>query len=185
MKARTMIARLTAELTAPTLLIIAALAAPAAPAADYKAGAIVISNPWARATPSGATAGAGYFTVTNTGTTPDRLVAATSEAASNADIHEITMTNGVMQMRPLKGGLELKPGETVQLKPGGEHVMMTGLKQPFKKGDHIKGTLTFEKAGKVDIEYDVQAVGAPAPTTAPASTPGNTMQMPGGTMHMH
>ena len=174
-----MIARLTARLIAKliplALLLAAALAAPIALAADYKAGAIVISNPWARATPSGATAGAGYFTVTNTGTTPDRLVAATAEAASNADIHEMSMANGVMQMRPLKGGLELKPGETVQLKPGGEHVMMTGLKQPFKKGDHIKGTLTFEKAGKVDIEYDVQAVGAQAPT----------MQMPGGTMHMH
>jgi copper(I)-binding protein len=174
-----MFARLTAKLTAPTLLFIAALAAPATLAADYKAGAIVISNPWARATPSGATAGAGYFTVTNSGTTPDRLVAATSEAASNADIHEMTMANGVMQMRPLQGGLELKPGETVQLKPGGQHVMMTGLKQPLKQGDHIKGTLTFEKAGKVDIEYDVKAIGAPAP----ASTPGNTMQMPG--MHMH
>jgi hypothetical protein len=184
-----MIARLTAKLTAklipPTLILVAALAATTAPAADYKAGAIVISNPWARATPSGASAGAGYFTVTNTGTTPDRLVAATSEAASSADIHEMTMANGVMQMRPLKDGLELKPGETVQLKPGGEHVMMTGLKQPLKQGDHIKGTLSFEKAGKVDIEYDVKAVGAPAPTNAPASTPGNTMPMPGGTMHMH
>jgi hypothetical protein len=98
----------------------------------------------------------------------------------------MTMVNGVMQMRPLKDGLELKPGETVQLKPGGEHVMMTGLKQPLKQGDHIKGTLSFEKAGKVDIEYDVKAIGAPAPTNAPASTPGNTMPMPGGgTMHMH
>jgi len=174
-----MFARFIAKLTAPTLLLVAALAAPVALAADYKAGAIVISNPWARATPSGATAGAGYFTVTNTGTTPDRLVAATSDAASNADIHEMSMANGVMQMRPLKDGLELKPGATVQLKPGGEHVMMTGLKQPLKQGDHIKGTLTFEKAGKVDIEYDVKAVGAPAP----ASTPGNSMQMPG--MHMH
>ena len=180
-----MIARLNAKLTASTLLLIAALAAPAALAADYKAGAIVISNPWARATPSGASAGAGYFTVTNTGTTPDRLIAVTSEAASNADIHEMTMANGVMQMRPLKGGLELKPGETVQLKPGGEHVMMTGLKQPLKQGDHFKGTLTFEKAGKVDIEYDVKAIGAQPSTSAPASTPRNTMQMPGGAMHMH
>jgi hypothetical protein len=173
---------LTAKLTASTLLLIAALAASTALATDYKAGAIVISNPWARATPSGASAGAGYFTVTNTGTTPDRLVAVTSEAASKADIHEMSMVNGVMQMRPLKDGLELKPGETVTLKPGGEHVMMTGLKQPLKLGDHFKGTLTFEKAGKVDIEYDVKGVGAQAPTNAPAST----MPMQGGgTMHMH
>jgi copper(I)-binding protein len=172
-----MIARLTAKLTPPTLLLIAALAASTALATDYKAGAIVVSNPWARATPSGASAAAGYFTVTNTGTTPDRLVAATSEAAGNADIHEMSMVNGVMQMRPLKDGLELKPGETVALKPGGEHVMMTGLKQPLKLGDHFKGTLTFEKAGKVDIEYDVKTIGAPAP----ASSSGNTM--PG--MHMH
>ena len=92
------------------------------------------------------------------------------------------MVNGVMQMRPLKDGLMLKPGETVELKPGGEHVMMTGLKQPLKMGQHIKGTLTFEKAGKVDIEYAVQDIGGPAP----ASAPGNTMQMHGGgTMQMH
>jgi len=176
--------KLTAKLAAAALLVAAtlALAASAALANDYKAGAIVISNPWARATPNGASAGAGYFKVTNTGTTPDRLLAATAEAASNADIHEMTMVNGVMQMRPLKDGLELKPGETVELKPGGEHVMMTGLKQPLKMGQHIKGTLTFETAGKVDIEYDVQGIGGPAP----ASAPGNTMQMHGGgTMQMH
>ncbi len=176
-----MIAKLTSTLTPAALLVALALAVPAA-AADYKAGAIVISSPWARATPGGASTGAGYFKVTNTGTTPDRLIAATSEASSSANIHEMSMVNGVMQMRPLKDGLVIKPGQTVVLEPNGEHVMMVGLKRPLKQGDHIRGTLTFEKAGKVDIAYDVQGIGA----RAPASAPGNTMQMPGGgTMHMH
>jgi periplasmic copper chaperone A len=169
--------------TLTTLLIVTALAlaAPAARAEDYKAGAIVIAHPWARATPGGASTAAGYFKLTNTGTTPDRLVAATSEVANAADIHEMSMVQGVMQMRPLKDGITLKPGESVELKPGGEHVMMTGLKQPLKKGDQVKGTLVFEKAGKVDIVYDVQAVGGPAPSAAP----GHTMQMQGGGMNMH
>jgi copper(I)-binding protein len=70
------------------------------------------------------------------------------------------MENGVMIMRPVEGGLEIKPGESVELKPGSFHVMLMGLKQPLEKGQHIKGTLQFEKAGKVDIEYAVEAIGA-------------------------
>ena len=58
--------------------------------------------------------------------------------------------------------MEIKPGETVELKPGGMHVMFMGLKQPLKQGQRVKGTLVFEKAGTVEIEFTVQAVGAPA-----------------------
>ena len=65
-----------------------------------------------------------------------------------------------MIMRPVEGGLEIKPGESVELKPGSFHVMFMGLKQPLEKGQQVKGTLEFEKAGKVDVEYTVEAIGA-------------------------
>jgi len=76
-------------------------------------------------------------------------------------------------MRPVKGGLEIKPGETVELKPGSLHVMFVGLKKPLTAGEHVNATLVFEKAGAINIEYDVRAMG---------TTPGNAMpgmQMPG------
>jgi copper(I)-binding protein len=63
-------------------------------------------------------------------------------------------------MRPLKDGLEIKPGQTVELTPGGFHIMLAGLKKPLNKGDHFNATLTFEKAGTVDVEFDVMAMGA-------------------------
>jgi copper(I)-binding protein len=144
-----------------------ALAAPAALAHDYKAGAIEIGHPWARATLRGASVAAGYIKLSNTGSTPDRLVGGTSEAAGRVEIHEMTMTDGVMQMRPLKDGIELKPGQTVELKSGSFHLMMVGLKQQLQQGQRIKGTLIFEKAGPVDIEYQVEGIGG-APGAAPA-----------------
>ena len=79
------------------------------------------------------------------------------------------MADGVMRMRPLKDGIELKPGQSVELKSGSFHLMMVGLKQPLQQGQRIKGTLTFEKAGPVDIEYVVEAIGG-APSAAPADS---------------
>ena len=94
---------------------------------------------------------------------PDRLVGGSSAVASRFEIHEMTMVDGVMKMRPL-GGLEVKPGETVELKPGAFHIMLMDLKQPLEKGQKIKGTLIFEKAGTVAIEYAVEALGAGSPS---------------------
>jgi len=85
-------------------------------AADYKVGSIQISQPWARATPKGASSGAAYMTVTNSGTAAQHLNCVSSDAATECQIHEMTMNGGVMKMRPLQGGLEVKPGETVTLK---------------------------------------------------------------------
>jgi hypothetical protein len=158
----------TMSLKAALIAAAMALAAPAALAHDYKAGAIEIGHPWARATPRGASVAAGYLKVSNTGSTPDRLVGGTSEAAGRVEIHEMTMTDGVMQMRPLKDGIELKPGQTVELKSGSFHLMMVGLKQQLQQGQRIKGTLIFEKAGPVDIEYQVEGIGG-APGAAPAN----------------
>jgi copper(I)-binding protein len=141
-------------------------------AADYKAGSMVIADLWSRATPKGASVAGGYMKITNTGSTPDRLVAGSSSVASGFEVHEMSMAGGVAKMRPVQGGFEIKPGETVELKPGSYHVMFTGLKKPLKAGQHFQATLMFEKAGKVDVDYDVRAMGA----TAGKDMPG--MKMP-------
>ena len=134
-------------------------------AGDYKVGSLTIADPWVRTTPKGTTTGAGYMKITNTGTTPDRLISGSSDVARKLEVHEMTMDKGVAKMRPIKGGLEIKPGETVELKPGSFHVMFVGLKKPLTTGDHVKAALMFEKAGTVNVEYDVRAMGAePSPT---------------------
>jgi copper(I)-binding protein len=133
----------------------------AAAATDYKVGALEIKNPWIPVTPKGAPVAGGYLTIVNTGTAADRLVGGSSPLASRFEIHRMTMDQGIMRMRPVTGGLEIKPGETVELKPGSLHGMFVGLKQPVEKGRPIKGTLVFEKAGSVEIEYAVESRGGP------------------------
>ena len=131
-----------------------------AAAADFTVGNIQIGNPWTRATPKGADVAGGYMKITNKGSVPDSLIGGSSAAADRFEVHEMSMVDGVMKMRPLAKGLEVKPGETVELKPGSFHIMLMGLKQQLEKGRKVKGTLIFEKAGKVDIEYTVEALGA-------------------------
>ncbi len=150
-----------------------ALALNPAHAGDYKAGSLDISDPWSRATPKGSSVAAGYMKITNNGSTPDRLVSGSSDVASKFEVHEMSMENGVAKMRPVKGGLEIKPGETVELKPGSFHVMFAGLKKPLSAGEHFKATLVFEKAGPVSVDYDVLALGS----QPSGSMPG--MNMPG------
>jgi hypothetical protein len=133
--------------------------ASAASAHDYKLGPLVIDHPWSRATPKGANVAGGYLKITNTGPTPDRLIGGTVEAAKRFEIHEMSMTGGVMRMRELKDGLEIPGGKTVELKPGSYHVMMMDLSKPFTKGDRVKAMLTFERAGKIAIEFAVEAIG--------------------------
>lgn len=137
-----------------------ALTAGGVTAHEYKFGAIEIGHPWARATPRGAPVGGGFLKITNKGNAPDRLVGGSAAFAGRFELHEMKMDGGVMRMRPLPGGLEIKPGETVELKPGSLHVMFVDLKQPLQKGERVKGTLVFEKAGTVEIEYVVEALGA-------------------------
>jgi hypothetical protein len=131
-----------------------------APAETYKAGTLVIAGPWSRATPGGAQVAGGYLTITNTGSASDRLTAATLSVASTGEVHESTNAGGVVRMRPVEGGLEIKPGATVELKPGGYHVMFMRLKQPLKEGERLSGTLTFEKAGTVQVDFAVRGIGA-------------------------
>jgi hypothetical protein len=131
-----------------------------ASAQQVKAGDLVLDHAWARATPAGAKVGGGFLTIENKGTTPDKLMGASSPAAGKVEVHETAMNNGVATMRPVKGGLSIPPGQSVTLAPGGYHIMMTELKGPIKKGDKLPVTLTFEKAGEVKITFDVQGVGA-------------------------
>lgn len=134
-------------------------AVPAAGSDTFKVGDITVASPWTRATPGGAKVAGGYLKVTNNGTVADKLVSGTADIAGRVEIHEMAMNNGVMQMRPLNDGLELKPGQTVELKPGGYHVMFLDLKRQLKQGETVKATLQFEKAGKVEITLNVAAVG--------------------------
>jgi copper(I)-binding protein len=130
---------------------------------DYSVGSLEIKHPWSRVTPKGASVAGGYMTIVNKGTAPDRLVGFSSPAAGKLEIHEMTMDQGIMRMRPLTNGIEIRPGETVEFKPGSYHLMFVGLKQPFAQGNRIKATLTFEKAGPVEVEYAVEAIGATTP----------------------
>jgi periplasmic copper chaperone A len=138
----------------------------AAHAYDYKAGAIEIDRPWSRAVPKGASVAAGYLMIRNTGSEADRLVSGSTPVAGKFEVHEMSTDNGVMRMRPVTGGLEIKPGQTVELKPQSFHIMMSGLKQPIEKGKPFKGTLVFEKAGPVEVDFSVEAIGASAPSAA-------------------
>jgi periplasmic copper chaperone A len=147
--------------------------------ADYKLGSLQISQPWSRATPKGATVAGAYLKITNNGTTPDRLVSGSSPVAGRFEVHEMSMDNGVMKMRPLKGGLEIKPGQSVELKPGSYHIMLLDLKKPLQKGEHVKGTLTFEKAGSVDVDYTVVGVGETAGAASSAPSGHDMHGMPG------
>jgi uncharacterized protein YcnI len=129
----------------------------------YKAGSLTIEAPWARATPGGAKVAGGFMKITNTGKEPDRLIGGTVPFADRFEVHEMAVEGGIMKMRELSKGLEIKPGETVELKPGGYHLMFMDLKSGLKEGEAVKGTLVFEKAGKVDVEYKVGPIGGGAP----------------------
>ena len=130
---------------------------------DMKVGDLVVAKPWARATPAGATTGAGYLTIENHGQADDRLVGVSSPSAAKAEVHQMSMDGGVMRMRPAQGGIAIAAGKSVTLASNGYHIMLLGLIAPLKQGDKVAVTLMFEKAGRVDVQLDVQPIGAPAP----------------------
>jgi copper(I)-binding protein len=138
------------------------LAAPVR-ADEVKAGDLVITQAWSRATPGGAKIGGGYLTIENKGATPDRLIGGSADVAAKVQVHEMTMADGIMKMRPVEGGLTIDPGKTVKLAPSGYHLMIMDLKSPLKQGDKVPVTLEFEKAGKVAVTLDVEGIGAQGP----------------------
>jgi copper(I)-binding protein len=159
------------------LVVFASLWAAPLRAEDVKAGDLVITQAWSRATPGGAKIGGGYLTIENKGTAPDRLIGGSSDVAGKVVVHEMSMANGVMTMRQLDNGLTIDAGKTVTLAPGGFHLMLMELKAPLKQGQSVPITLTFEKAGAVKVSFDVLAVGAQGPAgTKPG---GGKMDMKG------
>jgi copper(I)-binding protein len=144
-------------------VLIGVIAGSSARAEEVKAGDLVISQAWSRATPNGAKIGTGYFTIENRGTAADKLVGVSGEVSDKIEVHEMSMNNGVMKMRPVDGGLTIEPGKTVKLAPNGYHLMIMDLKSPLKQGGKVPVTLEFEKAGKVAVTLDVQGIGAQGP----------------------
>ena len=149
--------------TLASAVLLASSFAASAHAEEVKAGDLVISQAWSRATPGGAKIGGGYLTIENKGATADRLIGGSGDVAAKVEVHEMSMKDGVMTMRPLDKGLAIEPGKTIKLAPGGYHLMLVDLKSPLKQGDKVPVTLEFEKAGKVKLSLDVQGMGAQAP----------------------
>ena len=127
---------------------------------EFKVGEIEIDHPWSRATPEGARVAAGYMVLKNNGAEADRLVSITSEISGRAEIHEMSVNEqGVMTMRPLADGVEIPAGGEVALEPGSYHIMFMDIQNGLKEGDRFSGTLTFETAGEIEVEYAVDAIG--------------------------
>jgi periplasmic copper chaperone A len=153
-----------ARLRTVFLMLAAVLATAVAAAQEYSAGAIKISRVWTREVPAGAPVAAGFLTITNSGKEPDTLIGGSIPFAGKLEVHEMLMDRGMMKMRRLEPGLIIKPGETVILKPGSFHLMFLDVKGGPKRGAPVKGTLVFEKAGRIEVEYAVEAVGAREPS---------------------
>lgn len=133
-------------------------------AEDAAKPSIEVTAPWTRATVRGASVGVGYLTIENKGAVADRLIGVTTDAAGKVELHETQMKDGVMSMRALTGGLDIKPGAKVVFKPGSYHLMLLGLKAPLLPGGNVHAVLTFDKAGEVGVDLPVEAVGATSPT---------------------
>ncbi len=118
-------------------------------------GQISVEGAFTRAMLPNQPVGGGFVTIRNAGGA-DRLISATSPASEIVELHEMAMEGDVMKMRKLENGIEVPAGETVELKPGGLHLMFMQVKTPFKEGDSVPVTLTFEKAGSIDVIFPVR-----------------------------
>ena len=121
-------------------------------------GSIQIVSPWARATVPGIPGGA-FLTIVNKGTADDRLVSVSAAVAEMAELHKTENDNGVMKMTPISS-IVVKAGQKVALAPGGYHIMLMHLKAPLKEGESFPLTLTFDKAGKIEVMVKVGKAGA-------------------------
>lgn len=130
------------------------------------AGELTVTLAWARATPPGAATAAGYLTITNNGATDDRLIAVETPLAAIAEVHEMSMDNDRMVMRPLEDGLVIPAGETVALLPGGYHLMFIDLNRAVVEGAPVEVTLTFANAGEVVVPLETYPIGSPGPAGA-------------------
>lgn len=140
---------------ASALTLASFISMPDAFAHEIKIGDITISHPWSRQSPMGADVSAGFMKITNTGTTDDKLISATAEIAPMVQLHDMKMDGDVMKMFEVEGGIPIPAGATVELKPKSLHIMFMQVPKQPHVDTMFKGTLTFEKAGKVDIDYEV------------------------------
>ena len=143
----------------PFVALLIALTAGHASSHDVTVGDIAIEDPYARATPPKAPVAGGYMKIVNKGSQPDRLIGGSAPFAGKVEVHEMAMQGDVMKMRELADGLVIPAGGSVDLKPGGYHLMFMKLKTPLKAGEKRKATLIFQKAGKVDVTFDVREIG--------------------------
>ena len=121
------------------------------------AGDLEITAAAIKAMTPGQPVGGGYLTIVNKGKADDRLVSVSlDEGAKRVELHEMAMSNDVMTMRQLNDGIVLPAGQTVEMKPGGLHMMIMGVKKPFTAGESVHATLTFEKAGTVELTIPVK-----------------------------
>jgi periplasmic copper chaperone A len=148
---------------AAILVLMTSVALPA----EYTLGSLEILSPWTRETPKGATIGGGYVEIKNNGMAPDKLLHGSVSVAKRFQIHSTTIEDGVAKMREVTAGIEIKPGETIKFEPGASHLMFVNLVQPLHQGEKVRGTLTFEHAGTIDIEYAVLGMGAKEPGREP------------------
>ena len=132
------------------------LFSPAAFAKDAKIGDLLITQPWIRATMVKSDVASAYAGIENTGKEDDTLLSITVDGAPEVQIHQMQMEGDVMKMSEMPDGLVIKAGSKADLLPKqAHHIMLMGLKKPFRAGDVVKGSMTFKKAGKVDIEFEV------------------------------
>jgi copper(I)-binding protein len=124
--------------------------------------AVKVEGAWARPTVQGQAAGGGFLKITG-GAAADKLVAASAGVSRTVELHSMVMEGDVMRMREI-GTIDVPAGKTVELKPGGLHVMFIGIHKPLKVGDSFPLSLRFEKAGEVKVEMKVmtQAAGGAA-----------------------
>jgi copper(I)-binding protein len=129
------------------------------PAPSAKPGELLVTDAWSMATPPGAAVGAGYMTIQNQTGAVVRLIGGESPAAERVEVHTMSMDGGVMTMRPVDGGLEIPAGGVVELKPGGLHLMLIGLKAPLAEGGSVPLTLIFDNGARIDAPLGVRAMG--------------------------
>jgi periplasmic copper chaperone A len=124
-------------------------------AQEARTGDLTIKRAWSRVAPPGAPVLGGYFSITNDGGEPDRLVSVSSLISDNVQIHSSAINDGVATMRQVTDGVAIPPGETVEFEPGELHLMLLNPKSRPGEGEKIPLTLTFEKAGRIDVELEV------------------------------
>ena len=163
---------------------LACLSAATMSAAAHEASnaGVTVAHPWARATPGGVKNGAAYLEIKTAAGVTDRLISASSPVAGRVEIHTHIKDGDVMRMRRVDD-IALKPESSVVLQPHGDHVMLMDLKAPLKEGDLLKMTLTFEKAGPLEVEATVEPIGAMGPHGM-AHQPGHEPAMDHGA-HKH